>query len=204
MKLNQEYVEQNLPWFIVLVLLVVSVAGLVQIVPLYFQNSITQPVRGLMPYTAMQLTGRDIYIREGCNNCHSQMIRPFRAETERYGPYSVAGEFVYDRPHLWGSKRTGPDLARVGSRYSDDWHRVHLNNPRDVVPESNMPGYPWLAAAPANAAEIEAKMRTLRTLGVPYTDADIAQARATLVNRTEQDALIAYLQNLGLTMKNAR
>jgi cytochrome c oxidase cbb3-type subunit 2 len=204
MKLNQEYVEQNLPWFIVLVLLVVSVAGLVQIVPLYFQNSITQPVRGLMPYTAMQLTGRDIYIREGCNNCHSQMIRPFRAETERYGPYSVAGEFVYDRPFLWGSKRTGPDLARVGSRYSDEWHRVHLNNPRDVVPESNMPGYPWLAKAPVDASEIEAKMRTLRTLGVPYTDADIAKAKAALANRTEQDALIAYLQNLGLTMKNAR
>jgi cytochrome c oxidase cbb3-type subunit 2 len=204
MKLNQEYVEQNLPWFIVLVLLVVSVAGLVQIVPLYFQNSITQPVRGLMPYTAVQLTGRDIYIREGCNNCHSQMIRPFRAETERYGPYSVAGEFVYDRPFLWGSKRTGPDLARVGSRYSDEWHRVHLNNPRDVVPESNMPGYPWLAKAPVDASEIEAKMRTLRTLGVPYTDADIANAKAALANRTEQDALIAYLQNLGLTMKNAR
>jgi cytochrome c oxidase cbb3-type subunit II len=204
MKLSQEYVEQNLPWFIVLVLLVVSVAGLVEIVPLYFQNATTQPVRGLMPYTAIQLTGRDIYIREGCNNCHSQMIRPFRAETERYGPYSVAGEFVYDRPFLWGSKRTGPDLARVGSRYSDEWHRVHLNNPRDVVPESNMPGYPWLSKSPANAADIEAKMRTLRTLGVPYTDADIAQAQAALVNRTEQDALIAYLQNLGLTMKNAR
>jgi cytochrome c oxidase cbb3-type subunit 2 len=170
MKLNQEYVEQNLPWFIVLVLLVVSVAGLVEIVPLFFQNATTQPVRGLMPYTALQLTGRDIYIREGCNNCHSQMIRPFR----------------------------------VGSRYSDDWHRVHLNNPRDVVPESNMPGYPWLATSPANAADIEAKMRTLRTLGVPYTDADITQAQAALVNRTEQDALIAYLQNLGLTMKNAR
>ncbi len=204
MKLNQEYVEQNLPWFIVLVLLVVSVAGLVQIVPLYFQNSITQPVRGLTPYTALQLTGRDIYIREGCNNCHSQMIRPFRAETERYGPYSVAGEFVYDRPHLWGSKRTGPDLARVGSRYSDEWHRVHLNNPRDVVPESNMPGYPWLAKAPADAASVEAKLRTMRTLGVPYTDADIAGAQAAVRNRTELDALIAYLQNLGLTMKNAR
>ena len=204
MKLNQEYVEQNLPWFIVLVILVVSVAGLVEIVPLYFQNATTQPVRGLMPYTALQLTGRDIYIREGCNNCHSQMIRPFRAETERYGPYSVAGEFVYDRPFLWGSKRTGPDLARVGSRYSDEWHRVHLNNPRDVVPESNMPGYPWMAKTPVDATDIEAKFRTLRTLGVPYTDADIAQARAALANRTEQDALIAYLQNLGLTMKNAR
>ena len=204
MKLNQEYVEQNLPWFIVLVILVVSVAGLVEIVPLYFQNATTQPVRGLMPYTALQLTGRDIYIREGCNNCHSQMIRPFRAETERYGPYSVAGEFVYDRPFLWGSKRTGPDLARVGNRYSDEWHRVHLNNPRDVVPESNMPGYPWMANTLVDAADIEAKFRTLRTLGVPYTDADIALSRAALANRTEQDALIAYLQNLGLTMKNAR
>ena len=204
MKLNQAYIEQNLPWFIVLVVLVVSVAGLVEIVPLYFQNAITQPVRGLQPYTPLQLTGRDIYIREGCNNCHSQMIRPFRAETERYGPYSVAGEFVYDRPFLWGSKRTGPDLARVGGRYSDEWQRVHLNNPRDVVPESNMPGYPWLARAPADATTIEAKLRTLRTLGVPYTDADIAQAQVALKDRTEQDALIAYLQNLGLTMKNAR
>jgi len=204
MKLSQEYIEQNLPWFIVLVVLVVSVAGLVEIVPLYFQNATTQPVRGLQPYTPLQLTGRDIYIREGCNNCHSQMIRPFRAETERYGPYSVAGEFVYDRPFLWGSKRTGPDLARVGGRYSDEWQRVHLNNPRDVVPESNMPGYPWLARAPADATTIEAKLRTLRTLGVPYTDADIAQAQAALKDRTEQDALVAYLQNMGLTMKNAR
>ncbi len=204
MKLNQEYIEQNLPWFIVLVVLVVSVAGLVEIVPLYFQNSTTQPVRGLKPYTALQLTGRDIYIREGCNNCHSQMIRPFRAETERYGPYSVAGEFVYDRPFLWGSKRTGPDLARVGGRYSDEWQRVHLNNPRDVVPESNMPGYPWLARSPVDASTIEAKLRTLRTLGVPYTDADIAEAQAALQGRTELDALIAYLQNMGLTMKNAR
>lgn len=204
MKLNQEYVEQNLPWFIVLVFLVVSVAGLVEIVPLYFQNATTQPVRGLLPYTALQLTGRDIYIREGCNNCHSQMIRPFRAETERYGPFSVAGEFVYDRPFLWGSKRTGPDLARVGGRYSDEWQRVHLNNPRDVVPESNMPGYPWLARSPADAENIVAKFRTLRTLGVPYTDADIAQAEAALRGRTELDALIAYLQNMGLTMKSAR
>ena len=204
MKLNQEYVEQNLPWFIVLVFLVVSVAGLVEIVPLYFQNAMTQPVRGLLPYTALQLTGRDIYIREGCNNCHSQMIRPFRAETERYGPFSVAGEFVYDRPFLWGSKRTGPDLARVGGRYSDEWQRVHLNNPRDVVPESNMPGYPWLARSPADAENIVAKFRTLRTLGVPYTDADIAQAEAALRGRTELDALIAYLQNMGLTMKSAR
>ncbi len=204
MKMSQEYVESNLPWLIVLVLLVVSVGGLVEIVPLFFQKSTTQPVAGLKPYTALTLTGRDVYVREGCYNCHSQMIRPFRAETERYGPYSVAGEFVYDHPFQWGSKRTGPDLARVGGRYSDDWHRVHLNNPRDVVPESNMPGYPWLAKTPADAETISAKMRTLRTLGVPYTDDDIAKAPAALKDKTEQDALIAYLQGMGLTMRNAR
>jgi cytochrome c oxidase cbb3-type subunit 2 len=204
MKLSQEHVESNLPWLIVLVLLVVSVGGLVEIVPLFFQKSTTEPVAGLKPYTALTLTGRDVYVREGCYNCHSQMIRPFRAETERYGPYSVAGEFVYDRPFQWGSKRTGPDLARVGGRYSDDWHRLHLNNPRDVVPESNMPGYPWLAKTPADAETIAAKMRTLRTLGVPYTDNEIAAAPATLKDKTEQDALIAYLQGMGLTMKNAR
>ncbi|MCC7325274.1 MAG: cytochrome-c oxidase, cbb3-type subunit II [Burkholderiales bacterium] len=204
MKLSQEHVESNLPWLIILVLLVVSVGGLVEIVPLFFQKSTTQPVAGLKPYTALTLTGRDIYVREGCYNCHSQMIRPFRAETERYGPYSVAGEFVYDHPFQWGSKRTGPDLARVGGRYSDDWHRVHLNNPRDVVPESNMPGYPWLAKTPADAAVISAKMRTLRVLGVPYTDDEIAKAPAALKDKTEQDALIAYLQAMGITMKNAR
>jgi cytochrome c oxidase cbb3-type subunit II len=176
MKLSQEHVESNLPWLIVLVLLVVSVGGLVEIVPLFFQKSTTQPVAGLKPYTALQVVGRDVYVREGCYNCHSQMIRPFRAETERYGPYSVAGEFVYDHPFQWGSKRTGPDLARVGGRYSDDWHRVHLNNPRDVVPESNMPGYPWLAKTAADAESISARMRTLRTLGLPYTDEEIAQA----------------------------
>ena len=204
MKFNQEHIEQNLPWLIVLVLLVVSVGGLVEIVPLFFQGSTTQPVAGLKPYSALALTGRDIYVREGCYNCHSQMIRPFRAETERYGPYSVAGEFVYDHPFQWGSKRTGPDLARVGARYSDDWHRAHLNNPRDVVPESNMPGYPWLAKSPADAEMIQAKMRTLRTLGVPYGDDEIAKAPAALKDKTEQDALIAYLQGLGLVMKNAR
>jgi cytochrome c oxidase cbb3-type subunit II len=204
MKLSQDYVESNLPWLIVLVLLVVSVGGLVEIVPLFFQKSTTQPVAGLKPYAALQLTGRDIYIREGCYNCHSQMIRPFRAETERYGPYSVAGEFVYDHPFQWGSKRTGPDLARVGARYSDEWHRVHLNNPRDVVPESNMPGYPWLARTAADADTVSAKMKTLRILGVPYTDEDIANAPAAVQNRTEQDALIAYLQGMGITMKNAR
>jgi cytochrome c oxidase cbb3-type subunit II len=203
-KMSQDYVETNLPWLIILVLLVVSVGGLVEIVPLFFQGSTTQPVAGLKPYPALQLTGRDIYIREGCYNCHSQMIRPFRAETERYGPYSVAGEFVYDHPFQWGSKRTGPDLARVGARYSDEWHRVHLNNPRDVVPESNMPGYPWLAKTPADAATVSAKMKTLRMLGVPYTDEDIANAPAQVADRTEQDALIAYLQGMGLLMKNAR
>ena len=204
MKLSQEHVESNLPWLIVLVLLVVSVGGLVEIVPLFFQKSTTQPVAGLKPYPALQVVGRDVYVREGCYNCHSQMIRPFRAETERYGPYSVAGEFVYDHPFQWGSKRTGPDLARVGGRYSDDWHRVHLNNPRDVVPESNMPGYPWLARTPADAATISARMRTLRTLGLPYTDEEIAKAPEALKDKTEQDALIAYLQGMGTAMKNAR
>ncbi len=204
MKISQEHVESNLPWLIVLVLLVVSVGGLVEIVPLFFQKSTTQPVAGLKPYSALQVVGRDVYVREGCYNCHSQMIRPFRAETERYGPYSVAGEFVYDHPFQWGSKRTGPDLARVGGRYSDDWHRVHLNNPRDVVPESNMPGYPWLAKTPADAATISARMRTLRTLGLPYTDDEIAKAPAALKDKTEQDALIAYLQGMGLAMRGAR
>jgi cytochrome c oxidase cbb3-type subunit 2 len=204
MKLSQEHVESHLPWLIVLVLLVVSVGGLVEIVPLFFQRSTTEPVAGLKPYSALALTGRDIYVREGCYNCHSQMIRPFRAETERYGPYSVAGEFVYDHPFQWGSKRTGPDLARVGGRYSDEWHRVHLKNPRDVVPESNMPGYPWLARTPADDGTIAARMRTLRTLGVPYTDAEIGAAPAALKDKTEEDALIAYLQGMGITMRSAR
>jgi cytochrome c oxidase cbb3-type subunit 2 len=204
MKLNQERVEQSVPWLVILVLLVVSVGGLVEIVPLFFQGSTTQPVAGLKPYSPLALTGRDIYVREGCYNCHSQMIRPLRAETERYGPYSVAGEFVYDHPFQWGSKRTGPDLARVGAKYSDDWHRVHLNNPRDVVPESNMPGYPWLSQALADADIIQAKMRTLRTLGLPYTDDEIAAAPAALKDKTEQDALVAYLQGMGVLMRNAR
>ena len=204
MKLTHEVVEKNLTWMVVLIILVVAVGGLVEIVPLYFQHSTTEPVKGMKPYTALQLTGRDVYIREGCNNCHSQMIRPFRAETERYGPYSVAGEFVYDHPFLWGSKRTGPDLARVGARYSDDWHRVHLENPRDVVPESNMPAYPWLAKTEADAGSIRAKMRALRTLGVPYTDDDIAKGPEELKGKSEEDALVAYLQNLGVLMKNAR
>jgi cytochrome c oxidase cbb3-type subunit 2 len=203
-KLSHDVVERSLPWMVALVIAVVSVGGLVEIVPLYFQKSTTEPVKGLRPYGPLQLTGRDVYIREGCNNCHSQMIRPFRAETERYGAYSVAGEFVYDHPFLWGSKRTGPDLARVGARYSDEWHRAHLANPRDVVPESNMPAYPWLARSAANAEDIAAKMRALRKLGVPYTDEEIAKAPAEVTGRTEEDALVAYLQNLGLVMKNAR
>jgi cytochrome c oxidase cbb3-type subunit 2 len=204
MRLNQETVEKNVGWLIVLVILVISVGGLAEIVPLYFQKSTTEAVAGVVPYTPLQLTGRDVYLREGCYNCHSQMIRPFRAETERYGPYSVAGEFVYDHPFQWGSKRTGPDLARVGGRYSDDWHRVHLNNPRDVVPESNMPGYPWLARTAANTADVQAKMTALRRVGVPYTDAQIAKAPDELKGKSEEDALVAYLQNLGLAMKNAR
>ncbi len=194
-------VETNNFLMIVLILLVVAVGGLVEIVPLFFQKSTTQPIEGLKPYTALQVVGRDVYVREGCYNCHSQMIRPFRAEALRYGPYSVAGEFVYDRPFQWGSKRTGPDLARVGGRYSDDWHRVHLINPRDVVPESNMPAYPWLERNAANAKTIQAHMRGLRTLGAPYTDEEIANAPEELKGKTELDAVIAYLQVLGIHRK---
>jgi len=204
MKLNQEIVEKNVGWMIVLIILVVAVGGLVEIVPLYFQKSTTEPVTGIKPYPALQLAGRDVFIREGCNNCHSQMIRPFRAETERYGHYSVAGESVYDHPFLWGSKRTGPDLARVGGRYSDDWHRAHLDNPRDVVPESNMPAYPWLAKTPLDPADIAPKMRALRRVGVPYTDEDIAKGGDEVKGKTEQDAVVAYLQNLGLALRNVR
>ena len=201
MKLTHDLIERNLPLLIVLVILVVLVGGLVEIVPLYFQRSVTEPVAGLKPYTALQLTGRDVYIREGCYNCHSQMVRPFRAEVERYGHYSVAGEFVYDYPFQWGSKRTGPDLHRVGGRYSDEWHRLHLLDPRSVVPESNMPGYPWLARSAANAEDVEAKMRALRWVGVPYQDEEIAKAKGELKDRTEMDALIAYLQVLGTAVK---
>jgi cytochrome c oxidase cbb3-type subunit 2 len=204
MSMTHEVVEKNLGLMMVLIILVVSVGGLVEIVPLFFQKSTTQPVEGLKPYTALQLAGRDIYQREGCYNCHSQMIRPFRAETERYGHYSVAGESVYDHPFQWGSKRTGPDLARVGGRYSDDWHRAHLENPRDVVPESNMPAYPWLAQAKVDASTIGAHMRGLRMVGVPYTDADIANAAKEVEGKTEEDALIAYLQNLGTALKATR
>jgi cytochrome c oxidase cbb3-type subunit 2 len=202
MKLTHDLIERNQALMIVLIILVIAVGGLVEIVPLSFMKTMTEPVAGLKPYSALQLTGRDIYIREGCYNCHSQMIRPFRAEVERYGHYSTAGEFVYDHPFQWGSKRTGPDLHRVGGRYSDEWHRIHLANPREVVPESNMPGYPWLARVPANASDIEAKMRALRALGTPYTDAEIAEARAQLKDKTETDALIAYLQVLGTALKN--
>jgi len=197
MKLTHDMIERNQALLIVLVILVVAVGGLVEIVPLYFQKSVTEPVAGLKPYTPLQLTGRDVYVREGCYNCHSQMVRPFRAEVERYGRYSVAGEFVYDRPFQWGSKRTGPDLHRVGGRYSDEWHRLHLLNPRDLVPESNMPAYPWLAKSAANAEDIGAKLRSLRRLGVPYADAELAEASAALKGKTEMDALIAYLQVLG-------
>ena len=198
---SHEKVETNNFLMIVLILLVVAVGGLVEIVPLFFQKSTTQPVPGVVPYTALQLAGRDIYLREGCYNCHSQMIRPFRAETLRYGHYSVAGESVYDHPFQWGSKRTGPDLARVGAKYSDEWHRIHLNNPRDVVPESNMPAYSWLEKAPADDATIGVHMQALRSVGVPYTDEQIARAGGEVKGRSEMDALVAYLQSLGLAFK---
>ncbi|TDR82733.1 cytochrome-c oxidase, cbb3-type subunit II [Paludibacterium purpuratum] len=200
----QKLVEEHVGFLIVFTLIVISIAGLVEIVPLAFQKSTTQPIEGLKPYSALELTGRDIYIREGCYTCHSQMIRPFRAETERYGHYSVAGESVYDHPFQWGSKRNGPDLARVGGRYSDEWHRVHLTNPRDVVPESNMPAFPWLAKNLADADDVQAKMRALRVVGVPYTDQDIANAKSEVDGKSEMDALIAYLQSLGLALKNVR
>jgi cytochrome c oxidase cbb3-type subunit 2 len=201
MRFSHESIEKSNTLLIVLIVLVVAVGGLVEIVPLYFQRSMTTPVTGLKPYPPVELAGRDIYVREGCYNCHSQMIRPLRAETERYGHYSVAGEFVYDRPFQWGSKRTGPDLARVGGRYSDEWHRIHLDNPRDVVPESNMPSYAFLARTPADASDMQTKLRVLRGLGHPYTDAEIAGAPAALAGKTEQDALIAYLQGLGTSIK---
>ena len=202
--MSHEVVEKNIGLMALLVILVISVGGLVEIVPLFFLKSTTEPVEGLKPYTALQLEGRDIYIREGCYLCHSQMIRPFRAETERYGHYSVAGEFVYDHPFQWGSKRTGPDLARVGGRYSDDWHRAHLMNPRDVVPESNMPAFPWLAKNLIDSSLTPRKLKAMRTLGVPYTDADIAGASAAVKGKTEMDALIAYLQNLGTVISARR
>jgi len=203
---KHEIIEKNIGLMIVLILVAVSWGGLAQIVPLFFSKEVTEPVEGLRPYTAMELEGRDIYIREGCHVCHTQKVRPFRAETERYGHYSVAGEGVYERPFLWGSKRTGPDLARVGGRYSDDWQRAHLYNPRDVVPESNMPAFPWLFEKVVTGKDTAAKMRTLRRLGVPYTDEDIATAAEPFAdgNVKEVDALIVYLQQLGLLMKQKR
>jgi cytochrome c oxidase cbb3-type subunit 2 len=197
-------IEKSNTLLIILTILVVAIGGLVEIVPLYFQRSTTEPVAGLKPYTPLRLVGRDVYIREGCYNCHSQMVRPFRAETERYGHYSVAGEFVYDHPFQWGSKRTGPDLARVGGRYSDEWHRIHMNNPRDVVPESIMPAYPWLTGASVSDVDIEARMRALRRVGVPYSDGEIAGARKELEGKSELDALIAYMQGLGTALKQGR
>jgi cytochrome c oxidase cbb3-type subunit II len=194
---GHEKIETSNFLMIVLILVVVAIGGLVEIVPLYFQRSTTQPAPGLKPYTALQLAGRDVYVREGCYNCHSQMIRPFRAETLRYGPYSTAGEFVYDRPFQWGSKRTGPDLHRVGGRYSDEWHRVHLINPRDLVPESNMPAYPWLERSAVDAEIMPAKLNALRRLGVPYSDEEVKASAAAVKGKTELEALVAYLQVLG-------
>ena len=201
---KHEWIETNIALMVVLIVIVVSIGGIVTVMPLFWQNNLLQPVQGLKPYPPLELSGRDIYIREGCNNCHSQMIRPFRAETERYGHYSVAGEFVYDRPFLWGSKRTGPDLHRVGGRYSDDWHRVHMVNPRDVVPESIMPGYPWLQENALDNSDIQTKLKVLRSLGHPYTDAQIETAQAVLEGKTEMDAVVAYLQSLGTSIATRR
>ncbi|HOX68723.1 MAG: cytochrome-c oxidase, cbb3-type subunit II [Rhizobacter sp.] len=198
---GHERIETNNLLMIVLILVVIAIGGIVEIVPLFFQRSTTQPVEGLKPYTALQQAGRDIYTREGCYNCHSQMIRPLYAETLRYGHYSVAGEFVWDHPFQWGSKRTGPDLHRVGGKYSDEWHKVHLNNPRDLVPESNMPAYPWLERTPVDAESMPQHLRALRTVGVPYTDQEIAQAGEAVKGKNELEALIAYLQVLGTSVK---
>jgi cytochrome c oxidase cbb3-type subunit 2 len=200
----QQKIEKNVTLLIVFTILVVAIGGLVEIVPLFFQRSTTEPVAGLTPYSALRLEGRDVYIREGCYNCHSQMIRPFRAETERYGHYSVAGEYVYDHPFQWGSKRTGPDLARVGGRYSDEWHYQHLMQPRDLVPESNMPAYPWLAASRIDETRTAAKLRALRRIGVPYTDEQIAAAAEEVKGKTEMEAMIAYLQGMGIAIKTVR
>ena len=200
MKITQDTIERKTGLLIALVILVVSIGGLVEIVPLFFQKNLIEPVAGLKPYDALRLVGRDIYVREGCYNCHSQMIRPFRAETERYGPYSVAGEFVYDRPFQWGSKRTGPDLARVGGRYSDDWHRLHLTNPRDVVPESNMPKYAFLDR-PIGGADVASRMKVLKVLGHPCSEEEIAKSGEAIKGKSELDALIAYLQGLGTQIK---
>lgn len=202
-RFKHEFVEKNLGWLSILMIIAVSIGGLVEITPLLFQKQVNEPIKGMQPYTALELEGRDIYIREGCNNCHSQMIRPFRAETERYGHYSLAGEHVWEFPHLWGSKRTGPDLARVGGRYSDEWHHVHLMNPRNVVPESNMPSFPWLAENKLTGEDTAKKMEVMRSLGVPYEDEDIADAKEAVQGETEMDALIAYLQSLGTSLQQA-
>ncbi|MGB0867091.1 MAG: cytochrome-c oxidase, cbb3-type subunit II [Granulosicoccaceae bacterium] len=203
--MRHEIVEKNVLLMGVLIFIIISFGGLAQIVPLFFSTETTEPVKGLKPYTALQLEGRDIYIREGCNNCHSQMVRPFRAETERYGHYSVAGEFVWDHPFLWGSKRTGPDLHRVGGRYSDEWHRAHLVNPRDVVPESNMPGFPWLETNALDYSDINKKLSVMQTFGVPYSDEEVAKDyTADLDGKSEMDAIIAYLQVLGTALKETR
>lgn len=199
--MKHETIEKNIGLMMLLVVVVIASGGLAEIVPLFFQKQMTQPIEGLKPLGALELEGRDIYIREGCNVCHTQMIRPLRTETERYGHYSVAGESVYEHPFLWGSKRTGPDLARVGGKYSDDWHIAHLDNPRDVVPESNMPAYPWLAKNTLSGNETEKKMKALRAVGVPYTDGDIASAESLVKGKTEQDAVVAYLQQLGTILK---
>ena len=200
-KFTHDLIERNIGLMLVLVILTISVGGLVEIVPLFFQKTTTQAVQGMKPYSALELAGRDVYLREGCYGCHSQMIRPFRAETERYGHYSVAGESVYDHPFQWGSKRTGPDLARVGGRYSDTWHKDHLTDPRSVVPESNMPAYPWLLKATVDGAGMAPRMSAMKTLGVPYTDEQIAKAAEEVAGKTEMEALIAYLQSLGTALK---
>ena len=197
MSSGHKKLETNISLMAVFIIIAISLGGLVEIVPLIFMDEVTQPAEGVKPYPALELAGRDVYVKEGCYNCHSQMIRPFRSETERYGPYSVAGESVYDRPFQWGSKRTGPDLARVGGRYSDEWHYRHLINPRDVVPESNMPTYGWLADRPVDGALVQKKMRILNTLGDPYSDEDIAAAPSVVEGKNELDAVVAYLQSLG-------
>jgi cytochrome c oxidase cbb3-type subunit 2 len=197
MSTGHKKLETNISLMAIFIIIAISLGGLVEIVPLIFLDQVRQPAAGVVPYPALQLAGRDVFIREGCYNCHSQMIRPFRSETERYGPYSVAGESVYDRPFQWGSKRTGPDLARVGGRYSDEWHYIHMNNPRDVVPESNMPAYGWLQDREIDGAFVQKKMRALNTLGDPYSEEDIAAAPNAVAGKTEMDAIIAYLQGLG-------
>lgn len=202
--MRHETIEKNINLMMVLIIVAVSIGGIVEIVPLMFSSDATEPAEGIEPYSPLRLAGRDVYVREGCYNCHSQQIRPFRSETERYGPYSVAGEFVYDRPFQFGSKRTGPDLARVGGRYSDDWHRLHLIDPRVLVPESNMPGYPWLEERIVDPELLTAKLETLKLLGDPYTDEQIAGAAAAVEGKTEMDALIAYLQGLGVNRSNRR